>query len=211
MTSFPSDAAAGGGTSSATGPKFGRDILDGPPPRGKLRNAPKSKSARSPLRVLAGDHGEPDEDDSSVTARDENSPEGEGPEVNGEDESHDLDTHPVVQAFDHYGQAKGHLQIVGTLMGGEVLAPIQDLITNLDQLIPQRGAAMLSGNAIGATSGPPGAGTSPLAALAGPPSAGPMAGVGGGVGAGGPIMGPPMGLPSGMTPPGVAGAGPITM
>lgn len=204
MISFPSDAASG---SSATGPKFGRDVLDGPPPRGRLRNAPKS---RSPLRVLAGgkssDSGEPDEDD--ATARDENSPEGEGPEVNGEDESHDLDTHPVVQAFDHYGQAKGHLQIVGTLMGGEVLAPIQDLITNLDQLIPQRGAAMLSGNAIGATSGPPGAGTpSPLAALAGPPNVGPMGGVGGGVGAGGPIMGPPMGLPSGMTPPGIMGAG----
>jgi hypothetical protein len=203
MTSFPSDAAS---TSSATGAKFGRDVLDSTPPHGRLRNAPKSQShphSKSPLKLLAGGDSDPDLNSEAT----ENSPEGEGPERDAADETHDLDTHPVVQAFDHYGQAKGHLQIVGTLMGGEVLAPIQDLITNLDQLIPQRGAAMLSGNAIGATSGAPGAGASPLAALAGPPSAGPMGGVGGGAGAGGPIMGLPMGLPSGMTPPAMMGAG----
>lgn len=194
MTSFPSDSTS---TSSATGAKFGRDVLDSTPPHGRLRNAPKSRG-RSPLKLLAGGG-----DSEDV----ENSPEGEGPENDAAGETHDLDTHPVVQAFDHYGQAKGHLQIVGTLMGGEVLAPIQDLITNLDQLIPQRGAAMLSGNAIGAASGPPGAGTSPLSALAGPPSAGPMDAGGGGAGAGGAIMGSPMGLPSGMTPPGIMGAG----
>lgn len=184
MTSFPSE------TASATGPKFGRDVLDSTPPHGRLRSAPKrSSSPRSPLKALAGGDSE-------------NSPDGEFNESDPTGETHDLDTHPVVQAFDHYGQAKGHLQIVGTLMGGEVLAPIQDLLTNLDQLIPQRGAAMLSGNAIGigAASGAPGAGTSPLAALAGPPSAGPMDVAGGGVGAGagGTTMTPPQMGPMGM-------------
>lgn len=181
-------------TSSGAGNSFqlGRDQLDAPPPRGRIRNdpsEPRSLSRGSQLAALAR----------------ENSPEGEmaEPELDGASE---LDMHPVVQAFDTYQQARGYLQQLGTHMPA-VLTLVTDFITTLDQMVPQAGAAMLSGGALGM-----GAGLSPAGAPMGQPAAGgpPMmglqqlagmgAGMAGGAGAGMPMgpMTPGMGMGAGM-------------
>lgn len=171
------------GSGSGNNFQLGRDQLDAPPPRGRLRNDPSEpRSAVRGSRLAA-------------LAR-ENSPEGElaEPALDGASE---LDSHPVVQGFDTWQQARGYLQQLGTHMPA-VLTLVTDFITTLDQLVPQAGAAMLSGGALGM-----GAGLSPAGAPMGQPSAGgpPMmglqqlAGVGAGMGMGsGPMpMTPGMG------------------
>ncbi len=169
----------------------GRDMLDAPPPTGRQRSAPDGPSRRpkSKLSALALD-----------------TPEGEIPddELSAEGEGSELDNHPVVQVFDHYAQARGHLQIVGTLMP-QVMATVTDLTTLLDQLIPQQAAAMLSGSGmIGSPS--MGAGTPQPAGVGGPPAAGlgALAGVGGvGTQGGPPMMGatPGVGMGAGVGAP----------
>lgn len=159
----------------------GRDALGAPPPRGRLRNDPSEPT--SPVRgsKLAS------------LAR-ENSPEGElaEPALDGASE---LDSHPVVQAFDTYQQARGYLQQLGTHMPA-VLTLVTDFITTLDQLVPQAGAAMLSGGALGM--GAPSAGASMTQpAAGGPPMMGlqQLAGMGAGMAGGGPA---PMATPGAM-------------
>lgn len=161
------------------------DPLSEPLPRPRLRNKPTRG-----LSALSGRANKP------TTPSLQSTPEGEFDESNDLDESSELDQHPVVQAFDHYAQARAHLQIVGTLMAG-VLAPVQDLITLLDQLLPRQAAAMLSGDALGV---PVGAGTPQTTMPGGGP---PMMGLGqlSGLGVGAP-SGPPQGGMSMMTPPG---------
>jgi hypothetical protein len=178
---------------STTAASAGRDVLDAPPRHGRLRNKPQSalgslagrgdRTASSTAPITPSDS---DDSDSDLI----NSPDGEMGEIDPS-ESSELDLHPVVQMFDHYAQARGHLAIVNTLADGQ-LAPVQDLLVLLDQMIPQLGAAMLSGGALG-LGGPGMAGTSPLAAgSGGPPMMGLQQLAGGGVG------GPP---PMGMVPP----------
>jgi hypothetical protein len=161
----------------------GRDMLDGPPPLGRQRSAPGGTRARSKSKLAS-------------LALD--TPEGEIPEdeLSDEGQGSELDNHPVVQVFDHYAQARGHLQIVGTLMP-QVMATVTDLTTLLDQLIPQQAAAMLSGSGmIGSPS--MGAGTPQPGVAQGPPSMGlgALAGTGGvGAPAGPPMMGATPGAP----------------
>lgn len=155
--------------------QLGRDQLDAPPPRGRIRNdpsEPRSGVRGSKLASLAR----------------ENSPEGDmaEPMLDGASE---LDSHPVVQAFDYYQQARAYLQLLGTQMP-PVLTLVQDFITTLDQLVPQAGAAMLSGGVLGMTMGAPSAGASMTQpsqpAAGGPPMMGlqQLAGMGMGMGAG---------------------------
>lgn len=158
----------------------GRDMLDAPPPAGRQRSAPGSArtGSRSKLSALALE-----------------TPEGEilDDESNLEGSGSELDSHPVVQTFEHYAQARGHLQIVGTLMP-QVMATVTDLLTLLDQLIPQQAAAMLSGAPMAGGMGQLGAGTPQPNRAQGPPSMGlgALAGVGGvGAQAGPPAMATP--------------------
>lgn len=152
------------GTSGSGEYPTGRAVLDAPPPSGRLRNDPSSQ--RSPVRgsKLAS------------LAR-ENTAEGEFEEQDADGAS-ELDQHPVVQAFDYYQQARGYLQLLSTKMP-PVGMLVTDFITTLDQLVPQAGAAMLSGGAMGmmGSAGP----QSQLGALgagspAGVPQPAPMAG-----------------------------------
>lgn len=163
-----------GGSGPGTGNISGRDVLDAPPKHPRMRNAPR-------LSALAG------------TA---NSPDGEFEEPSL-DESTDLDSHPVVQAFDYYQQARGYLQLVGTKMPA-VLALVTDFITTLDQLVPQAGAAMLSGGALGMGASSAGA-PAPMSAAGGPPmmGLGQLAGTGAGAMGAQPAT-PPMGMGMGM-------------
>lgn len=145
----------------------GRAILDAPPTHPRQRSAPSSSErTRKPKSKL-----------SSLAL---STPDGEIPadDIDPETGGSDLDSHPVVQMFEHYAQARGHLQIVGTISPA-VLAPVQDLLTLLDQMIPQQAAAMLSGApGMGAVS--PAAGTPQLTAAQGPPMGlEQLAGVGG--------------------------------
>lgn len=172
--------------------RTGRDVLDTPP------KSPKIPSRK--MSTLAGTKGkaatpadDDDEDDAML-----NSPEGETGDGD-DDEGSDLNSHPVVQAFDHWGEATQHLQILSTI-APELMAPIQDMITMINQMLPVWASTKLSGNANGTMSALGGAGTSPLGMLAGTsPMGQPGMPMGGGVGPGG---------GGGMMPPGVGGGGP---
>lgn len=177
-------------SSDAVTPTTGRDVLDAPPRKPRLRNSPRPVDARSTskLRALSGGLGADDDDGDDTLI---NSPDGQMSEMDGM-EATELDTHPIVQAFDHFGQALSHLEIMDTLMGGNVMLVVSDLITLLKQLVPQQAAAMLSGNALGLG---PTSGAGMLGAYAGTP---PQAGLGAlsGIAAGG------MGAGSQQAPPG---------
>lgn len=165
----------------------GRDMLDAPPPTGRQRSAPDGARGRSQSR-------------SKLAALALDTPEGEirDDELSAEGQGSELDNHPVVQMFEHYAQGRGHFQIVATL-APQLMATVTDLLTLLDQLIPQQAAAMLSGSGmIGSPS--MGAGTPQPAGAGGPPAAGlgQLAGVGGvGAQGGPPMMGATPGAPMG--------------
>lgn len=167
-----------------------RDPIGQPPRDRNAKRGSERVGSKSKLTSLAGTGYPPSTPDDDDIA----SPEGEFGDVDY-DEGNELDDHPVVQAFEHYGQAKAHLQIVGTLMP-QVMLVVQDLVTLLDQLIPQQAAAMLSGSAMDPAMGMAGTGMAPgvggpqMSGLqqlagqppAGPAPAGPMAATPGGMG-----------------------------
>jgi hypothetical protein len=129
------------------------------------------------------------------------SPEGE---TGGDDDADgsEMNSHPVVQAFKHWGVATQNLQIIGTL-APELMAPLHDMITLMNQMLPAWAASKLSGNGSGAMAQLGGAGAPSLGSLAGTSSMGPPSMPGGGgagisgagavpPGAGAPMMGAPM-------------------
>lgn len=174
----------------------GRDMLDEPPRKPRLR----SRASGGALSALAGSQGEPPPVTPGDADEDINSPDGELTESDPSQAS-DLDSHPVVQAFDHAAQAFGHLEIVGTIMP-QLLMPVQDLITLIKQMLPEAAAAMLSGSPLG---GAPSA--SPMAGAPSPLSAGGPSPMGlqqlAGGGGAGMMGGGGMGAPAAMTPPGM--------
>lgn len=145
-------------TTSAVTPQTLRDPLAEPPRDRNVRYAPRRSG--SSLTSLA--RGSDDSEDEPIST-----PEGESidPYL---DETSELDSHPVVQAFEHLGMAKAHLEVLGTLMPATMLV-VQDLITLLMQIVPQQAAAMVSGTAMSPAMG---AGTGPPLAAGGPPMMG---------------------------------------
>lgn len=160
--------------------RYGREMLDSPPPKPRLRTlSGADRGASKPPATPS---------DSSLVL---NSPEGEVTDVDPS-ESSELDSHPVVQGFEYAGKAFLYLEMLGTVMPNTMLV-VQDFVANLKIMVAQEAAAMLSGSAdpsLGGVGGAGLAGAPPLGPAGGQPMSGLQMLAGGGAGMGGPASQP---------------------